>query len=100
VEVLQSENQAAAAQAAGALWSLCVDNDANKQAIPSASPSLRQFFRGAVDGHVIRYGMNHSTFTAFDVRLHGLQPPSVEPRWLHYLPARYGHKAKSQLWAR
>lgn len=31
VEVLQSENQAAAAQAAGALWSLCVDNDANKQ---------------------------------------------------------------------
>ena len=31
MEVLQSENQAAAAQAAGALWSLCVDNDANKQ---------------------------------------------------------------------
>ena len=31
VDVLQSENQAAAAQAAGALWSLCVDNDANKQ---------------------------------------------------------------------
>jgi len=36
VEVLQSENQAAAAQAAGALWSLCVDNDANKQRVAEA----------------------------------------------------------------
>mmetsp|Transcript_10192 Transcript_10192/g.25199 ORF Transcript_10192/g.25199 Transcript_10192/m.25199 type:complete len:645 (-) Transcript_10192:80-2014(-) len=33
VNVLQSENQAAAAQAAGALWSLCVDNDGNKQRV-------------------------------------------------------------------
>jgi len=33
VDVLQSDNQAAAAQAAGALWSLCVDNDGNKQRV-------------------------------------------------------------------
>eukprot|EP00292_Cryptomonas_paramecium_P033445 CAMPEP_0113683348 /NCGR_PEP_ID=MMETSP0038_2-20120614/13244_1 /TAXON_ID=2898 /ORGANISM="Cryptomonas paramecium" /LENGTH=637 /DNA_ID=CAMNT_0000602669 /DNA_START=144 /DNA_END=2053 /DNA_ORIENTATION=+ /assembly_acc=CAM_ASM_000170 len=36
VDVLQSDNQAAAAQAAGALWSLCVDNDANKQRVAEA----------------------------------------------------------------
>ena len=44
VEVLQSDNQAAAAQAAGALWSLCVDNDANKQARtpPPTPPPTRE----------------------------------------------------------
>jgi len=36
VQVLRSENQAAAAQAAGALWSLCVDNDMNKQRVADA----------------------------------------------------------------
>jgi hypothetical protein len=51
VEVLQSENQAAAAQAAGALWSLCVDNDANKQA--AHPPSLGHSRVGAVECHVV-----------------------------------------------
>ena len=36
VQVLRSDNQAAAAQAAGALWSLCVDNDQNKQRVADA----------------------------------------------------------------
>ncbi len=36
VQVLQSDNQAAGAQAAGALWSLCVDNDRNKQRVADA----------------------------------------------------------------
>lgn len=36
VDVLKSDNQAAAAQAAGALWSLCVDNDMNKQRVADA----------------------------------------------------------------
>jgi hypothetical protein len=36
VVVLRSDNQAAAAQAAGALWSLCVDNDQNKQRVTDA----------------------------------------------------------------
>jgi vacuolar protein 8 len=36
VQVLRSDNQAAAAQAAGALWSLCVDNDMNKQRVADA----------------------------------------------------------------
>ena len=36
VKVLGGGNMSAAAQAAGALWSLCVDNDNNKKLVATA----------------------------------------------------------------
>jgi hypothetical protein len=66
VEVLQSENQAAAAQAAGALWSLCVDNDANKQAT-----YLRYHAAGAVESDGICTPNTSPLFLNFTTRVTG-----------------------------